>query len=72
MYSVTNLLQKEPNAIRGAILSILGVLVMTNVVSISAEAVAGIGVSIELLLTLFYVRPMSVSRKGMEELANGE
>lgn len=69
MYSIKELFNKEPNAIREAVITILGILVMTDVVSISADAVAGIGVGVSIVLGLFYVRAKSVSKAALEELS---
>lgn len=69
MYSMKNLLQREPNAIREFVLAVLGVLVMTGVVHISAEAVAGIGLVVSSGLGLLYVRQMTVSKAGLRKLA---
>lgn len=68
MYSIRNILVQEPNAVRGAVLAVLAVLVMTQVVTVSAEAVAGIGLAVEVVLNLFYVKPLSVSRDAMNKL----
>lgn len=68
MYSIRNILVQEPNAVRGGVLAVLAVLVMTQVVTVSAEAVAGIGLAVEVVLNLFYVKPLSVSRDAMSKL----
>lgn len=69
MYSIRNVFRQEPNAIREAILAILAVLVMTDVVNISEEATAGIGLCVSLVLGLLYVRPLSASTSALEDLA---
>lgn len=69
MYSLKNIFKQEPNAIREAILSILAVLVMTDVVEISEEATAGIGLMVSVILGLFYVRPLSASVDALKELS---
>lgn len=68
-YSLKNVFKQEPAAIRAAVLAVLGVLVMTGVVTLSAQAVAGIGVSVSLVLDLFYVRPLSASKSALHELS---
>lgn len=69
MYSIRNVFKQEPNAIREAVIAVLAVLVMTGVVDISAEATAGIGLCVSLVLGLFYVRPLSTSTSALQDLA---
>jgi hypothetical protein len=68
MYNIRNVFKQEPNAIREAVIAIFGVLVMTGVVNLSAEAVAGVGVVVSLVLGLFYVRPLTTSKDALREL----
>lgn len=69
MYDPRNIFKQEPNAIREAILAILAVLVMTDVVDISEEATAGIGLCVSLVLGLFYVRPLTASKDALQSLS---
>lgn len=68
MYSLGQILRQEPNAIRTALLAILGALVITGVVELDAEEVAAWGIAAETVLTLLYVRPLSVSKDSLNEL----
>lgn len=68
MYSLRNIFLQEPNAVRTAVVAILAALVVTEVIDISTEAVAAWGIVIEVVLTLFYVRPLSVSKEGLRQL----
>lgn len=61
MYNIRNVFKQEPNAIREVVLSILAVPILLEWWEIGAEAVAGVGLAISLLLGLFYVRPLSAS-----------
>lgn len=69
MYSLKNILKQNPLAVKSAIFAILGALVITGVVTLSAEALAAWGVAIEMVLNLFYVSPSTVNRSKLEELA---
>lgn len=53
---------------KNAFVLILGVLVMTGVVTLDGKTVAGIGVAIESVLALLYVRPLTVSKAGINAL----
>lgn len=68
MYSFRQVFKQEPNAIREVVLLTLGVLVALDVIQISEEVTAMVGVLISALLGLFYVRPLSVSRDAIREL----
>lgn len=52
-YSITNLFQKEPVAIAGAVRSVLWVLVLLSVVTLDEKALAGIALALEVVLGLF-------------------
>jgi hypothetical protein len=68
MYSLKNLLLKEPNAVKSAALAVLAALVVTGTIDLSGEATAAWGIAVELVLTLFYVRPATVTKRALEEL----
>lgn len=72
MYSIKNVFKQEPNAIKAAIVTLLATLVMAGVVNLSGEQVAGYGLALEVLLGLFYVRPLSISKKAIDDLAAGK
>jgi hypothetical protein len=72
MYNLRNVFAREPNAIREAILAILGIFVMLGVIDVSAEVVAAVGVAISLVLGLFYVRPLTASKDALNELGEAE
>lgn len=69
MYSIKNVFKQEPNAIREAILAILAVLVMTDVIQVSEEVTAGIGLCVSIVLGLFYVRPLTASKDALKTLS---
>jgi hypothetical protein len=52
MYSIGNLLNKEPVAIAGAVRSVLYVAVLLGAVSLGEEQLAGIALALELVLGL--------------------
>lgn len=53
MYSLTAIFQKQPSAIAGAIRSILFVLVLSGLIVLDSEVVAGIALALEVVLGLF-------------------
>lgn len=72
MYSIKQLFMQEPNTVRSAVMAIIGALVITGVINLSVEALAEWGVAFELTITLFYVRPLSVSKAGLRAITNGK
>lgn len=68
-YSLASLAKQEPNAIRSCALAIGAALVITGVVDVTAEALAAWGIALESLLTLLYVRPLSVSKDALADFA---
>lgn len=71
MYSFKRVIAQEPNAVAAALMALLNVFVMTGVVSWGGDVVAGVNTALVLVLGLFYVRPLSVSKSGLEEIKNG-
>lgn len=71
-YDPREVLKKEPVAVAGAVKVILAALVLGGVITIGNDALAAAVIAIETVLSLFYVRPASVSRAGLEELGGGE
>jgi hypothetical protein len=55
MYSITAIFQKQPAVIAGAIRIVLFTLVLLSVLNLTTEALAGIAIAVEALLTLFVV-----------------
>jgi hypothetical protein len=55
MYSLTAIFTKQPVAIAGAVRSVLMVLILVGLVSVGEEALAGIALALEVVLTLFVV-----------------
>lgn len=67
-YSLANVFTQEPGRVKTAILAVLATLVITGVVTVSVQGAAAIGVAVEALLDLFYVRPLTVSTRSLGEL----
>lgn len=70
MYSVKNLLVQSPEELKGGILIILAALVATHVIDVSPEATALWGLVIERVLSWFYVKPLTVNKARMQDLAD--
>lgn len=68
MYSIRRVFAQEPNAVAAALMAILNVFVMTGALDWDGDVVAGVNTALVLALGLFYVRPLSVSKSGLEEL----
>lgn len=68
MYSIKNVFTQEPAQVKSAFLAILAALVITGTVNLSGEATAAIGIAVEVLLNLFYVRPLTASKSALSEL----
>lgn len=54
--------------VKTAIVAVLSALIITGVITISAESLAAWGVAVEVVLGLFYVRQATVSKDGLEQL----
>lgn len=68
MYDLRKIFAQEPNAVAAALMAILNVFIMTGALDWTPETVAGVNTALVLALGLFYVRPLSVSKSGLEEL----
>jgi hypothetical protein len=71
MYSPKRLLTQEPNAVSAAVMAVLNIFIMTGALDWNADVVAGVNTALVLVLGLVYVRPLSVSKSGLEELTGG-
>lgn len=70
MYDPREVLKKEPVSVAGAIKVVLAALVLGGAITIGSDALAAWVIAIETVLSLFYVRPASVSRAGLQELTD--
>lgn len=68
MYDPREILKRSPADIAGAVIVLLNVLVLTKVIEISTEALGGINIAIVTVLTLFYVKPSTISRTNLQSL----
>lgn len=73
MYDPREILKRSPADIANAVIVLLNLLVLTNAVNFGDEAktnsvLAGINIATVTLLTLFYVKPSTISRKSLETL----
>jgi hypothetical protein len=69
MYSLRNILLQEPSTISAVVVAILNVFVLVGWLALSDKAVIGIDTAAVLVLNLFYVRPLTASKSGLQELA---
>lgn len=69
MYSIGNILRQEPTTVSAAVIAILNVLAAAHVFAVSTEQLAAINTAVVMLLGLFYVRPLTASKAGLEKLA---
>jgi len=68
MYSLKNIFLQEPESVKGLVMTLLGLAVLTGMVHASGEVIAGIGLAVERLLGFFYVRPLTASKAGINAL----
>lgn len=68
MYSIAEILKKEPVAVAGALKTVLLALVLAGVITMGNDVLAAVIIAVEVVLSLLYVRPRSVSVAALEEL----
>lgn len=70
MYSLSQIFKQEPAAIKSAIYSIGAALIVSGVLTMDVTTLAALIAPTEIILNLFYVRPLTVTKDALKELSS--
>lgn len=68
-YSFRQLFSQEPAAIKTAVYAVGAALITSGKITCSVETLASVIAPTEIILNLFYVRPLTVTRSALNELS---
>lgn len=68
-YSLANILKQEPSSISAVFIALANLLPLMNLVQLTADQVNGMNVALVLVLSLFYVRPLTASKDALSKLS---
>lgn len=70
-YSFKQVFTQEPAQIKSAVYAVGAALIVAGVIHCDVVTLASIVAPTEIILNLFYVRPLTVTKSAMQELSDG-
>lgn len=68
MYNIKQIFNQEPALVSAAVIDVIGVLELTDIVDLTADAHAGIAMAVTSVLSLFYIRAKTVTKAHLSRI----